>query len=132
MIDLHIVEEGLRHNIRCAREHGVVLPTYAQMKDPAKIPQSILDKLAVTGLWDLDPVNLFRINWHNEPKAQGGLFGKPNIIEFPSALTGVPCRIIAMVGKWFPTGCHKVGASYGCLAPELVTGHFDALEQRAV
>ena len=38
MIDLHIVEKGLRHNIRCAKEHGVILPTYAQMKDPAKIP----------------------------------------------------------------------------------------------
>jgi cysteine synthase len=132
MIDLTVYEEGLRHNIQCAKEHGVILPTYSQMKDPKNIPQSILDKLSVTGLWDLDPVNLFRINWHNEPKAEGGLFGKPNIIEFPSALTGVPCRIIAMVGKWFPTGCHKVGASYGCLAPELVTGHFDALEQRAV
>ena len=68
MIDLTIIEEGLRHNIRCAQERGVVLPTYAQMKDPAKIPQSIRDRLAATGLWDLDPVNLFRINWHNEPK----------------------------------------------------------------
>ena len=62
MIDLTISKERLRHNIRCAQERGVVLPTYAQMKDPKKIPQNILDKLAVTGLWDLDPVNLFRIN----------------------------------------------------------------------
>jgi len=132
MIDLTVIEERLQHNIHCAREHGVVLPTYAQMRDPSLIPQQILDKLSRTGLWDLDPVNLFRINWHNEPKASGGLFGAPNMIEFPSELTGVPCRIIALVGKWFPTGCHKVGASYGCLVPELVTGHFDASEQSAV
>ena len=132
MIDLSIHKEGLAHNIRRAKENGVVIPTYAQMKDPSKIPQSILDKLAVTGLWDVDPVNLFRVSWHNEPKESGGLFGKPNYIEFPSALTGVPCRIFALVGKWFPTGCHKVGASFGCLVPELVTGHFDADRQRAV
>ena len=37
-----------------------------------------------------------------------------------------------MVGKWFPTGCHKVGASFGCLAPRLVTGQFDATKHKAV
>ena len=39
---------------------------------------------------------------------------------------------LAMVGKWFPTGCHKVGASFGCLAPRLVTGQFDATYHHAV
>ena len=37
-----------------------------------------------------------------------------------------------MAGKWFPTGCHKVGASFGCLAPRLVTGQFDATYHHAV
>jgi len=132
MIDLSIRKEGLANNIARARENGILIPTFAQMKDPSLIPQKVLDKLAVTGLWDIDPVNLFRINWHNEPKESGGLFGGPNFIEFPSALTGVPCRIIGMVGKWFPTGCHKVGASFGCLVPELVTGKFDSAKQKAV
>ena len=132
MIDLTIDRKGLEHNIARARENGIVIPTYAQMKDPSLIPQNVLDKLAVTGLWDIDPINLFRVNWHNEPKGSGGLFGKPNILEFPPALTGVPCRIIALVGKWFPTGCHKVGASFGCLVPELVTGRFDSSVQKAV
>ena len=132
MIDLSIHKEGLEHNIARAKAQGIVIPTYEQMKDPSKIPQEILDKLAVTGLWDVDPVNLFRVNWHNEPKESGGLFGPPNYIEFPPELTGVPCRIFALVGKWFPTGCHKVGASFGCLVPELVTGHFDADHHKAV
>ena len=132
MIDLTIHKESLARNIAKAREQGVIIPTFAQMKDPSLIPQPILDKLSVTGLWDIDPVNLFRINWHNEPRDRGGLFGGVNFIEFPSTLTGVPCRIIAMVGKWFPTGCHKVGASFGCLVPELVTGRFDASRQNAV
>ena len=132
MIDLTIHSEGRARNIARARENGVVIPTFAQMKDPSLIPQKVLDRLAVTGLWDIDPVNLFRVNWHNEPKEYGGLFGAPNYLEFPSALTGVPCRIIGMVGKWFPTGCHKVGASFGCLVPELVTGRFDSAAQKAV
>ena len=132
MIDLSIHPQGRAKNIERARENGIVIPTFAQMKDPSLIPQKVLDKLSRTGLWDIDPVNLFRVNWHNEPKESGGLFGKPNFIEFPPALTGVPCRIIGMAGKWFPTGCHKVGASFGCLVPELVTGRFDSAAQKAV
>lgn len=132
MIDLTIHQEGLKHNIARAKENGIVIPTFAQMRDPSLIPQKVLNKLSVTGLWDIDPVNLFRVNWHNEPKESGGLFGRPNIIEFPPELTGVPCRIIGLVGKWFPTGCHKVGASFGCLVPELVTGRFDSSQHRAV
>ncbi len=132
MINLEINKEGLEHNINRARENGIVIPTFAQMKDPSLIPQEIKDKLANTGLWDVDPVNLFRVNWHNEPKESGGLFGAPNVIEFPSELTGVKARIFALVGKWFPTGCHKVGASFGCLVPELVTGHYDSEYHKAV
>jgi len=47
-------------------------------------------------------------------------------------LTGVEARIIALVGKWFPTGSHKVGASFGCLIPPLVTGQFDPTTDKAV
>jgi cysteine synthase len=54
------------------------------------------------------------------------------VIELPSKLTGVDARIICLPGKFFPTGCHKVGASFGCLVPRLVTGQFDASAQKAV
>ena len=64
-------------------------------------------------------MNLFRITWKNEPKESGGLFGTGNWIEFPPALTGVEARIVGLVGKWFPTSTHKVGAAFGCLAPTL-------------
>ncbi|MCL1835801.1 MAG: pyridoxal-5-phosphate-dependent protein subunit beta, partial [Oscillospiraceae bacterium] len=74
----------------------------------------------------------FRITWKNEPKMSGCLYGGPNFIELPTALTGVRARIICMVGKFFPTGCHKVGASFGCLAPRLVTGQFNSAAQKAV
>ncbi len=118
--------------VRRYRERGIVLPTFAQMRDPALIPGKIRDRLARTGLWDLEPLNLFRISWHNEPRAQGGGYGGVNVVELPPALTGVPARIVALVGKWFPTGAHKVGAAYGCLAPHIVSGGFDPTFHKAV
>ena len=132
-IDLTINKAGLENNIRKAKENNIIIPTIAQMQNPDLIPAKIKAKLSKTGLWDVDPVNLFRISWHNEAKESGGLFQKvPNYVEIPSELSGVKCRIIAMAGKWFPTGCHKVGASFGCLAPRLVTGQFDVDKHKAV
>ena len=133
MIDLTKNSKGLNHNIEKARENHVVIPTFAQMQHPETIPEKVRGKLKSVGLWDVNPLNLFRITWKNEAKETGGLFqAVPNFVELPSALTGVPCRIIAMAGKWFPTGCHKVGASFGCLVPRLVTGQFDATYHKAV
>ena len=133
MIDLTIHRQGLEHNIRIARENGVVIPTFENMIHPETVPQPIRDRLTHVGLWDVDPANLFRITWKNEPVPTGGLYrSAPNYIELPPALTGVPARILCLPGKWFPTGCHKVGASFGCLAPRLVTGQFDAASQKAV
>ena len=133
MIDFSVQKTGLEHNIQKARENHIIIPTIAQMQHPETIPGKIQDQLKNVGLWDINPLNLFRITWKNEAKEFGGLYqAVPNYIEFPSELTGVPCRIVAMVGKWFPTGCHKVGASFGCLAPRLVTGQFDATYHKAV
>ena len=132
-IDLTINKAGLENNIRKAKENNIIIPTIAQMQNPDLIPDQIKAKLSKTGLWDVDPVNLFRISWHNEAKESGGLYqAVPNYVEIPSELSGVKCRIIAMAGKWFPTGCHKVGASFGCLAPRLVTGQFDVNKHKAV
>ncbi|MDL2288453.1 pyridoxal-5-phosphate-dependent protein subunit beta [Oscillospiraceae bacterium OttesenSCG-928-F05] len=133
MINLQINEQVLEKNIKKAKENGVIIPTFKQMRDPGTtVPEKIQAKLRNTGLWDVDPANLFRVTWKNERKESGGLFGGPNFIELPSALTGVDARIICMVGKFFPTGCHKVGASFGCLVPRLVTGQFDTTSQKAV
>ena len=133
MIDLSINKVGLEHNIQKAKENNVIIPTIAQMQNPDLIPEKIKAKLSHTGLWDVDPVNLFRISWHNEAKESGGLFQKvPNYVEIPSKLSGVPCRIVAMSGKWFPTGCHKVGASFGCLAPRRLALHRQLLPRRRV
>lgn len=132
MIDLSVNEAGLAKAVQRAKEKNIVVPTLSQMVDPGKIPAKVVQGLASVGLWDVNPLNLFRINWHNAPVEKGGGFGGVNFIELPSALTGVEARIIALVGKWFPTGAHKVGAAFGCLAPRLVTGQFDPTSQKAV
>ena len=132
MINLTINEQGRAHNIQRAKEQNIIIPTIAQMRDPRTIPEKIREKLLGVGLWDVNPLNLFRITWKNEPKESGGLFGAPNYIVLPPELTGVKAKILLMVGKYFPTGCHKVGASFGCLVPRLVTGQFDPTYHHAV
>ena len=132
MIDLTVHEKQLQHAIERAKENKIVIPTFAQMRNPDLIPDKIKAGLKNVGLWDINPLNLFRISWHNEPTMQGGGFGGVNYIEMPKSLTGVDARIIILCGKWFPTGCHKVGASFGCLAPRLVTGQFDPTYNKAV
>lgn len=133
MIDLTIHKEGLKKAVEQAKKRNIVIPTFKQMKDPDRYtPEKIKERLKKTGLWDVDSVNLFRITWKNEPKKQGGLFGNVNYVEIPREITGVKAKIVALVGKWFPTGAHKVGASFGCLAPRLVTGQFDPTSQKAV
>jgi len=132
IIDLTIDKNRRKNAIKRAKERNIIIPTYAQMKDPTKIPAKIKNELKEVGLWDVDPRNLFRITWHNEPKLKGGGFGGVNYLELPPSLTGVPARIVAVVGKWFPTGAHKVGAAFSCLVPRLVTGQFDPTTQKAV
>jgi cysteine synthase len=131
-IDLTIHKDRRANAIKRAKEKNIIIPTYAQMKDTSKISAKVKDELTKIGLWDIHPRNLFRINWHNQPSASGGTFGGVNYLELPSSLTGVKARIIAIVGKWFPTGAHKVGAAFSCLVPRLVTGQFDPTTQKAV
>ncbi len=132
MIDLTVNGAVLDSAVETARERNFRIPTFKQMRDPSLIPVEIIAKLGSVGLWDLDPLNLYRISWHNEPIDNGGGFGPVNTIEFSPELTGVDARIILLVGKWFPTGTHKVGAAFGCLVPRLVTGQFDPATQKAV
>jgi cysteine synthase A len=132
MIDLTIDEKRRERVLQRLKERNIIIPTFAQMKDPGLVPEKIINSLKNVGLWDVDPLNLFRITWKNQPVAHGGGFGGVNYLEFPNELTGVQARIIALVGKWFPTGAHKVGAAFACLVPRLVTGQFDPTTQKAI
>ncbi len=125
-------DEVLANTVRRCRERDIIIPTYRQMAKPELIPRGIREELAGIGLWDLDPRNLFRITWKNEPVASGGGFGSVNFIELPGALTGVEARIFVLLGKYFPTGAHKVGATFGPLVEKLVRGDFDPTTQKAL
>jgi len=113
---------------RC-RERGIVLPTFAQLRNPEQVPPAIRRRLKGVGLWDVNPVNLFRITWKND--VNSGRYGGVNYLEIPPAITGVKARVIGLVGKYFPTGAHKVGAAFGCLVPRLVSGEFDPEKHKA-
>ncbi len=132
MIDLKKYPEQLKRTVKRCRERNIIIPTFEEQVNPEKIDGKIKSKLKNKGLWDITPENLFRITWKNEPKESGGLYGDVNFLELPSELTGVKARVIGLVGKWFPTGAHKVGAAYGCLVPRLVTGQFDPTVHKAV
>ncbi len=132
MIDLTIDKTQLERTVQRCRERGIIVPTFSQMKDPDLIPDRIVEELQDIGLWDVHPRNLFRVTWKNEPTEFGGGFDGVNYMVIPPELTGAPAKIVALVGKWFPTGAHKVGATFGCLAPRLITGQFDPTSQKAV
>ena len=115
---------------KLCKAKGITIPTFKQMQHPELIPDEIKSKLKDIGLWDINPLNLFRISWKND--VQTGLFGNVNYIEIPAELTGVKAKIIGMVGKYFPTGAHKVGAAFGCLIPRMVTGQYNPDVHKAV
>ncbi|MEL7644038.1 MAG: pyridoxal-5-phosphate-dependent protein subunit beta, partial [bacterium] len=131
-IDLTVIKDRQERAVKRAKEQNIIIPTFAEQRNPELVPAKIKQELKGIGLWDVHPRNLFRITWKNEPVLSGGGFGGVNYIELPSSLTGTEARIFAIVGKWFPTGAHKVGAAFGCLVPRLVTGQFDPTTEKAV
>jgi cysteine synthase A len=125
-------EKVLENTIKRCQERDIIIPTYEEMAHPEKIPQAIKDELKHIGLEDLNSRNLFRISWKNEPVKSGGGFGDVNYMEIPRELTGVKARVIMLIGKFFPTGAHKVGATFGPLVEKLVRGEFDPTCQKAL
>ncbi|MCD6238052.1 MAG: pyridoxal-phosphate dependent enzyme [Thermotogae bacterium] len=66
----------------------------------------------------LDPINLFNITWRDPD----------NRIEYmvlPKELTGVDANIIVMYSRDFPTGSHKVGATYSILVEKVIRDEVD-------
>ncbi|MSO92832.1 MAG: pyridoxal-phosphate dependent enzyme [Rhodospirillales bacterium] len=115
--------------MRAAR---VVLPTFAELADPATIPESVAAELSNVDADARQPSNLFRVHWYNDERRIDRL-AVPSYIELPERLTGVPARILVALGRNFPMiAAHKVLAAYGCLVPRIVTGQFDPGHQRAV
>jgi cysteine synthase len=122
----------LDNTIQRCKERKIIIPTYEQMRNPDLIPDGIKEALKGVGLWDVNPLNLFRITWKNEPTEFGGGYGDVNYLIIPPQLSGVKANIVVLIGKYFPTGAHKVGATFGPLVEKLVTGKFDPTTQKAL
>ncbi len=81
-------------------------PTYEEMLHPEKIAPDIRERaLSARERDPLDPLNLYNITWKNSD-------GTPYYMVLPRELTGVQANIVALYSKDFPTGSHKVGATY--------------------
>ncbi|MDA8201740.1 MAG: pyridoxal-5'-phosphate-dependent protein subunit beta [Chloroflexi bacterium] len=114
------------------RQQRIALPTFAQLADPSLVPGSVRAALGAVGPDDASPLNLFRVNWYNDP-SRCGLQDVPAYIDLPKSLTGVDARIVVAIGDRFPMiNAHKVLAAYGCLAPRVITGQFDPTHHRAI
>ncbi len=123
-------EKFLKNTIKRCREKGIILPKFSELQNPETINNRIIEKLKEIGKEETHPLNLFRINWQNDLNTGG--IGEINYLEIPKEITGIKARVIGLVGSTFPTGAHKVGATYGCLAPYLVTGRFNPEYHKAV
>jgi cysteine synthase len=124
--------DALERAVELCRERRIVLPTFAQLADPDLVPHGIRTALTGVGPDDADPLNLFRVHWHNA-RDRTGVVRVPEHVTLPPELTGVEARIVVALGDRFPLiRAHKVLAAYGCLAPRLASGRFDPTRQRAV
>lgn len=101
-------------------------PTYEEMLHPETISPEIREKALKAKTEDeLDPINLFNITWKNENN-------EVNKVVLPKELTGVDANIVVLLGKYFPSGSHKVGPAYatlieGCVDGDIIPGEHTIL-----
>jgi len=121
-----------RASVERYRESKIVLPTFAELEDPSRIPGRIRNRLAEVDPDAAHPLNLFRVHWFNDAR-RTGFADTPGFVVLPASLTGVEAPIVVALGDRFPLiAAHKVLAAYGCLAPRIITGQFDPLAHRAI
>jgi len=95
-------------------------PTYDEMLNPSHIDPKIRKKALEKKKEELDPINLFNINWKDENN-------KVHKVVLPKEMTGVDANIVVLLGKYFPSGSHKVGPAYstlieGCVDQTIIPG----------
>lgn len=118
--------------IRRIRDAAVVLPTFAELADPKRIPASTRAAVERVDPDQPHPLNLFRVHWYNDHTRRRRA-AVPDHLVLPRSLTGVDAAIIVVLGDRFPMiKAHKVLAAYACLAPRIVTGQFDPAAHKAL
>ncbi len=132
-LERQVVDASIyRRAVARFREAGIALPTFAEIADPARIPERVRAALRSVDPDAPHPLNLFRVHWHNGADRRT-LAAVPEHLVLPEALTGVEVPIVVALGDRFPMiRAHKVLAAYACLAPRILTGQFDPTAHRAV
>ena len=74
-----IDREVRKNTVKRCVEKNIIIPTFEQLKNPELIPEGIKEELKNIGLWDVNPLNLFRITWKNEHTKHGGGYGDVKI-----------------------------------------------------
>jgi cysteine synthase len=98
----------------------VLFPTFEEMLHPESVEPSIRSKAdEAREKAPLDPINYFNIHWRKPD--HGGI----NYFVMPKSLTRVDAEIVVLVAKDFPTGSHKVGPAYSCMAERFVQGDIE-------
>lgn len=93
----------------------IVGPTYEEMLYPEKIDTEIRQRAIEMKEKDpLHPINLFNISWKDENN-------EIRYFVMPKELTGIEANIIVLYAKDFPSGSHKVGATYSVLMEKTIT-----------
>ena len=127
----------MNNNIRQAAskyfmEKKIILPKISELANPLSIKKEIQEKLKSIDNNAADPMNLFRVHWHNSLDNKFFL-QEPEYILLPSEFTKVNAKIIVNIGRSFPLiATHKVLAAYGCLLPRILNGEFDYRKHRAI
>jgi cysteine synthase A len=114
------------------RDARIALPTFAELAEPARMPDDVTRALAGVDPDVPDARNLFRVHWYNGADRRR-LVDVPEHVLLPASLTGVRAPILVALGNRFPMiRAHKVLAAYACLVPRLVTGQFDPTRHKAI
>ncbi len=101
-------------------------PNYDEMLNPQNLNPRVREKaLEALAENELDSINLFNITWKDENN-------EVRKIVLPKELTGVDANIVVMLGKYFPSGSHKVGPAYstlieGCVDGDIIPGEHTIL-----
>jgi cysteine synthase len=81
--------------------------------------------LPPAGSPELDPINLFNITWR-------GPDSRIRHIVLPRELTGIAANIVVLIGRYFPSGSHKVGPAYATLMEGELAGEIQPGENTII
>lgn len=133
-------QEQAREPDSLESNHLVWGPTFDEMLQPWTVREDVREaaRRAAEEGDELNPANLFNIHWRHEkdlenvrqPAEQRG-YGTDYFV-LPKALTGVDPPIVVIFGKDFPTGSHKVGATYSVAVTDQVQGDIRPGQHRLV